>query len=99
MLHLINYRYQTGDSWCAQEFEVPLKENQVPLARKFPQVTGLPLVSQKFQSKTMNLGIVFQPFSTHFSKKGDSFPAFPASIQIDKQAFFLKRNKSQRMGI
>ena len=55
VLHLINYRYQTGDSWCAQEFEVPLKENQVPLARKVPQVTGLSLVSQKFQSKTMNL--------------------------------------------
>ena len=69
------------------EFEVPLNKNQVPLARKVPQVTGLPLVSQKFHSKTK------------LSKKGDGFPAFPASIQIDKQAFFLKRNKSQRMGI
>ena len=98
MLHLINYRYQTGDSWCAQEFEVPLKENQVPLARKVPQVTGLPLVSQKFQSKTMNLGIVFQPFSTHFSKKGDGFPAFPASIRTGKQTMVLGMQEEPKKG-
>ena len=84
VLHLINYRYQTGDSWCAQEFEVPLKENQVPLARKVPQVTGLPLVSQKFQSKTMNLGIVFQPFSTKLSKKRWWFSSL-SSLNPDRQ--------------
>ena len=34
---------------------------------------------KKFQPKITNLGIVFQPFSTNFSKKADGFPAFPAS--------------------
>ena len=94
VLHLINYRYQTGDSWCAQEFEVPLKENQVPLARKVPQVTGLPLVSQKFQSKTMNLGIVFQPFSTKLSKKRWWFSSL-SSLNPDRQTGIFSETQQE----
>ena len=35
---------------------------------------------KKIQPKILNLGVLFQPFSTSFSKKGDGFPAFPASV-------------------
>ena len=62
-------------------------------------LTGLPLVSEKESSQNPSiLGMVFQPFSTHFNKTGDGFPAFPASIRTGKQTMVLGMQEEPKKG-
>ena len=76
------------------DHEIPWGETNGLLGR-----TGLPLVSEKKSSQNPSiLGIVFQPFSTHFSKKGDGFPAFPASIRTGKQTMVLGMQEEPKKG-
>ena len=63
-------------------------------------LSGLPQVSEKKSSqKPSILGVVIQPFSTHFSKKVMVFQPFqPQSGQANKH-WFWECKKNQRMGV